>query len=217
MGWSQGNGSGVPEGTCGASLTLPSLPPGPCLGSAESPSQKRTASSGSRCVSPWLPAARLWAQPRRGFWCSLRSADLNLFICLFIHSSTQGQGWQESSGGILLGWGELCWPPAVPFPGLLPSPCPLQHQDLSHSLHFHQCSSAGSVVAGISALLGSGGRAGHGATTDGPGRLPLELSLARWCPVGWRVWTWRQWGLWGAWESREASVGRVMVQPLYPR
>lgn len=43
-------------------------------------------------------------------------------------------------------------------------------------------------------MLGSGRRAGHCATTDGPGRLSLELSLARWCPVGQWVKGWRKQG-----------------------
>lgn len=120
----------------------------------------------------------------------LCAADLSLFIGLFIQGSTQGQGWQELSGDTLLGWGELHWSLSVPFPEPLPSPCPLQCQDPFCSLCFHY-GSAGGTVAGISALLGSGGRAGHGATTDGPSRLLLEPGLARWCPVGWQTQGWR--------------------------
>lgn len=219
MGWSQENAAMCPRGPA-VPLWLPSAPhqvpsPGPLAGSAESPRQEGTAGSGSRCRSPWLPAVRLWAQPRRGFWCSLCSADLSLFICLFIRGFTQGQGWQDSSGGTLLGWGELCLPPAMPFPGLSPSSCPLQHQDLSHSLHFHR-SSAGGVAAGVSALPGSSGRAGHSATTDGPGSLSLELGLARWCPVGWRAQGWRWREPWGGWGSRGASAGSVTAAPSAP-
>lgn len=52
-------------------------------------------------------------------------------------------------------------------------------------------------------MLGSGRRAGHSATTDGPGRLSLELSLARWCPVGQPGEGLEEAGAWEAWGSRD--------------
>lgn len=139
-----------------------------------------------------LPTVGLWAQPQTGsVYSSALPTPVCLFACLFatplkVRAGRRLLGAPCRAGVVALAPSRaLRWALALPLPSAAPGSLLLPD--------FHRGSASG-VAAGGAAMLGSGRRAGHGATTDGPGRLSLELSLPRCCPVGQRVKGWRSRG-----------------------
>lgn len=142
------------------------------------------AGYGSGCGGPGCPQ-----------WDSVYSSALPtpvcLFACLFaallkVRAGRRLLGAPCRAGVVALCPGRaLPCALALPLPSAAPGSLPLTD--------FHHGSASG-VAAGNSAVLGSGRRAGYCATTDGSGRLSLELSLARWCPVGQQVKGWAKQG-----------------------
>lgn len=143
----------------------------------------------------WLPTVGPWAQPQTSsMYSSVLPTLVSLFACLFaallkVRTGRRLLGAPCRAEVVALAPSRaLPWVLALPLPSAAPGSLPLTD--------FHHGSASG-VAAGCAAMLGSGRRAGHSATTDGPGRLSLELSLVRWCPVGQQVKGWRKQGLGG--------------------
>lgn len=118
-----------------------------------------------------LPTVGLWVQPERQALCiPLLFRPQAVYFLVYLRLCSRS-GLAGDFLGHLAGLGLSHWPPAVPFPRHLPSSCPLQHQDLSHS----PISIAAVPAAWQQAVLPCWGLAG------GLDTVPLQMDQAD-CP-----------------------------------
>lgn len=136
----------MPRRTCTAPLTLPDPAKSPLQAPSwglPKPPQPRLALA----VVVGVPAAHSGAlgTATDRLCVFLCSADPSLSICLFICGSAQGQGWQETFGGTLPGWGCHTGPRLCPSLGTCP-PLALCSTRISatHRFPSRQCQRRGS-------------------------------------------------------------------------
>lgn len=192
----------MPRRTCSAPLTLPdpakSLLQAPC-GVFQSPSREHMAGYGSDC--PGCPQWGSGYSQRDRLCVFLCSSDPRLFIFLFICGSAQGQGWQETFWGTLLGWGCRTGPRPCPSLGTCP-PLALCSTRISptHRFPSQQCRRHGSRQFCRAGVWQEGWTQCHYRWTRQtvPGAEPGEMM-----PCGTAGEGLEEPGAWVAWGSRD--------------